>query len=140
MPHPSEDFGKPIEQLITEVVSHKPGSIGAERLHALIRYKTAQEVEVAVRELKDATEANAAASATLGRRVFWLNVVLTAATVLAALVALATFLRDLDEPAERPGDLEPDSAAIHELGRVVHPKSGGDVVVHGGQFEVHLLT
>ena len=96
---PQQDHEKPIEQLIDEIVSYRAGSEKAARTHAIIDLKTAKLIESALDELRLATNRNAESSDALARRVFWLNVVIAVATVVATIVAVATFF-DLNQPPQ----------------------------------------
>ena len=112
---PKDDLDKSLDDLLAEMYSVRADSPELGRRQALIQVRTAREVASAVRELRDATKASADASDTLGRRVFAPNAILTLATVLAAVVALATFVQGCRDLPERAGDLETGGTAGHEL-------------------------
>jgi hypothetical protein len=70
------------------------GETGATPTHvwALLQARCVSDLEAALKNLEDSQRKSATASDKLGSRVFWLNVVLTAATVIGTLIAVLTFL------------------------------------------------
>jgi len=65
-----------------------PGSINHEQQKMGIIVRSVEDIEGALKSLEDSMNKNAASSESLARKVFWLNVVLTAATVVGAFLGL----------------------------------------------------
>ena len=83
----------PKEEL-AEVIG-RTGSSGTTgpQLLATLQARCVSDLEAALKSLETSQNRNAAASEILARRVFWLNLVLTFATLVLAIVGVLTFLR-----------------------------------------------
>jgi len=70
------------------------GETGAYPTHvlALLQAPCVSDLEAALKNLEDSQRKSATASDKLAARVFWLNVVLTAATVVGTIIGFLTFL------------------------------------------------
>lgn len=92
---PSEDYvtGDKNAMLKRLLGDATPGSVVHEAQKMAVIVRCTEDLEGAVAQLRASADANAAASTELGKRVFWLNVVLTAATVVTAAVAFAAVMR-----------------------------------------------
>jgi len=71
------------------------GGTGPEPTHvlAMLQVRCVSDLELALKSLEESQNKNAEASEKLAGRVFWLNLALTFATVVLAVVAVLTFLR-----------------------------------------------
>ena len=77
--------GKNKEELLDQIRGGcEPGSKAFEQIRAAITVACAADIETVLARLQSAVEESSKASESLGRKVFWLNVVLTAATVVIA--------------------------------------------------------
>jgi len=83
---PKEDLAEVIGR------SGSSGITGAQLL-ATLQARCVSDLELALKSLEGSQNRNAEASESLARRIFWLNLVLTFATAILALVAVLTFLR-----------------------------------------------
>jgi len=82
------------DQLADEMLNFG-GQTGATPTHVMARLQArcVSDLEAALKNLEDSQRKSATASDKLAARVFWLNVVLTAATVVGSIIAFLTFLR-----------------------------------------------
>ena len=62
-------------------------------IQGLLQARCISDIETALKNLEDSQRKGAMASDKLAARVFWLNVVLAAATVIGTVIAVLTFLR-----------------------------------------------
>lgn len=77
--------GKNKVQLLKDVCGGSdPGSIIFQQLRQAILVESTRDIEAAVNELRLSNERIATSNESLGRKLFWLNVVLAIATVVAA--------------------------------------------------------
>ena len=70
-----------------------PGSKKNEHLMAAITVRCTEDLERALKSLEESQRQSTTVSDKLAGRVYWLNLVLTAATVIGTIIALLTFLR-----------------------------------------------
>jgi len=65
---------------------------GPTHLQGVLQARCVSDLETALKSLEDSQRKSAVASETLARRVFWLNLVLTFATIVLAAVGVLTLL------------------------------------------------
>jgi hypothetical protein len=92
VPLPEHLEGKRKEELLELFTGVQPGSILYGQYQAVLAVRAVEDLERVGESLRDAITEAAAASNRLGNRVFWLNVILTAATVVGALAAILGLL------------------------------------------------
>jgi len=86
---PSYVKGKDKNEILDELGdAGVPGSINHEQQKMGIIVRSVEDIESALKSLEESMNKNAASSESLARKVFWLNVVLTAATVVGAFLGL----------------------------------------------------
>jgi len=84
--------GKDKNEILAELMeAGVPGSINLEQQKMGIVVRSVEDIESALKNLEESMNKNAASSESLARKVFWLNVVLAAATVVGALLGLYQF-------------------------------------------------
>jgi len=66
---------------------------GPTHLQGILQVRCVSDLETALKSLEESQRESATASDNLANRVFWLNVVLTVATVVGTVIAFLTFLR-----------------------------------------------
>jgi hypothetical protein len=71
----------------------QPGSRLHEQLLAAVTVRCTEDLERALKSLEDSQTRSSASTEQLARRVFWLNVIITIATVVGALATLAQAFR-----------------------------------------------
>ena len=79
---------KPLEELLDLMEVHRVGSENQEQLKMFIIRRNTEFIADSMDRLRASFEKNADSNDRLAGKVFWLNVVIAAATALAALVAL----------------------------------------------------
>lgn len=90
---PIEELDKWKETMELIEGGSEPGSPTFQREKLKIQVIAAMDLELALHDLRKSMDDNARSSDGLARKVFWLNVILTAATSLAALVAIVELAR-----------------------------------------------
>jgi hypothetical protein len=90
--------GKSIQEQIELLETQEPGSIRHEQLKMVITTENSKQLSNALIQLRASFDKNTSANESLATKVFWLNVVLTVATVLASLIALLEFIDKLSHP------------------------------------------
>jgi hypothetical protein len=82
------------EQLADKMLELGGGTApGPTHLQGVLQVRCVSDLETALKSLEESQRKSAAASDNLANRVFWLNVVLTVATVVGTVIAFLTFLR-----------------------------------------------
>jgi len=82
-----------IEELITDSVNTKPSKLDHEFRIALIKVRAVQGLNNSIDELRDSINSNSASSQKLAKRVFWLNSIITIATVIGTIIAVVNYYR-----------------------------------------------
>jgi hypothetical protein len=80
--------GKPINELLELLEAQEPGSIRHEQLKMELTIQNARQVTTSVEHLRESFEKNAQSNDRLSNKLYWLNVILTAATVLGTCAAI----------------------------------------------------
>ena len=84
--------GKSIPEKILLLEAFEPGGVHHEQLKMDIISANTKIIHESLERLRESFDKNAISSDSLGRKIFWLNVVLASATVMASIVALLQFL------------------------------------------------
>ena len=83
--------GKPTPELLVLLETQEPGTTRQEQLKMTLIGEYTKVISASLERLRTSFEENAKSNDRLGVKVFWLNVVLTAATVVGALVVVLQF-------------------------------------------------
>ena len=80
--------GKPINELLELLETQEPGTVRHEQLKMELTIQNARQVTGSVEHLRESFEKNAESNDRLANKLYWLNVILTTATVLGTLAAI----------------------------------------------------
>ena len=86
--------GKNKEQILDELKgTAEPGSVVHEQQKMGIIVRCVQDIEKAISSLELSINKNAESSKDLSKRLYWLNIILTGATVLLALASIISLIK-----------------------------------------------
>jgi hypothetical protein len=85
--------GKPIQELLELLETQEPGSVRHEQLKMELTIQNARQVTTSLEHLRESFEKNAKSNDQLANKVYWLNVILTAATVLGSVAGIIQLLK-----------------------------------------------
>jgi hypothetical protein len=85
--------GKPLPELLMLLETQEVGTVRHEQLKATLVWENTKIVSGSLEHLRKSFESNAESNDRLGSKVFWLNVVLTVATVVATVIAVLQYTK-----------------------------------------------
>ena len=85
-------FGKPIKELLDLLETQEPGHIGREQLKMTITSHFVQNLEEAIHHHRLSLEKMTESNNKLSNKIFYLNIVLTGATIVGSLIAYFEYI------------------------------------------------
>jgi hypothetical protein len=82
----------PIKELLKHLETKEPGTIHHEQLKMTINFRYVENLENSINNLRDSITHMTTSNDKLGTKIFWLNLILTGATVIGVIIAFLEYV------------------------------------------------